>query len=563
MLACAARCAIGKCAQSSTQGVVVFSRRCSTPARGTKVSRAGSYALLGATSCLLAGGTIYFWDQIKPHLEVPVAREKAQPPAVEPISHSSTEFIAPHTPAAQPHGTILPRDKPYSTLPAPITPEVSAVTSTIPPQEATVVSPPPTEASTIFPPLPPPPPPPEATTVSPPLLEAIKEASRESVGVVVNELQHNIDERLGKVSTTILQTESQIASVQEHVAGLTSRLEQAIMNNQQSRAQENQAFQDVLLIQENTFQLRLDKAVQEERVRFEKQLESRLQEVEQQYQASLQQKVEEEKSALQETYESHYRQQYLDLNNHFRNDLSRSLGDFESFLLKREQEVLAQYKRHHTEQLQTLHKHNDKLASVNSALANANKDLLDSSKTHSMCVAIFGLANTLASPFQCSFSAELAALRAAAQGDGVVEVLLLPLEQLSTSGVSSYSQLRERFRAVAQSGRQAALVPEEGGIVGNIVAAVASRLIIPEKGLVDGDGAEALFANAEYYLDKGDLGSAVAHLEKLRGMPASVARDWVVAAKEKLVAEQTLNALQAHVASLYVGNKGVQQQAQW
>jgi hypothetical protein len=82
----------------------------------------------------------------------------------------------------------------------------------------------------------------------------------------------------------------------------------------------------------------------------------------------------------------------------------------------------------------------------------------------------------------------------------------------------------DRFKTVLASGRQAALVPEGGGVIGNLVAAVASKLIIPAKGPVEGDTPEAIFAKAEYYLDHGELSEAVDQLRRLRGMPASIVR---------------------------------------
>ena len=87
-----------------------------------------------------------------------------------------------------------------------------------------------------------------------------------------------------------------------------------------------------------------------------------------------------------------------------------------------------------------------------------------------------------------------------------------------------YNELIERFKTVVASGRQAALVPEGGGVLGNLVAAVASKLIIPARGPVAGDTAEALFAQAEHYLAHGQLSEAVDHLARLKGMPASIVR---------------------------------------
>lgn len=65
-------------------------------------------------------------------------------------------------------------------------------------------------------------------------------------------------------------------------------------------------------------------------------------------------------------------------------------------------------------------------------------------------------------------------------------------------------------------------------MMGNLVAAVASKLIIPQKGIVQGDSPEAIFAKAEYYLDHGLLHDAVSQLSLLQGMPASIVRYVIV-----------------------------------
>lgn len=562
------------------QSLRQVTRHCSTAtpnptSAGSKVP----YIIAGTAACAI-GGIAYYWNDLQPHLPW-LAHEKVK---LAPVESGKTNTHSAVVGVGALHTKSLERTNPATTSVHLQDNEELAITKS---QIKEPVKEQPTEKgepeystqmgsespST-----------PDAVVVatkekedqinatSPILLEAVKTLSKESASGLVSELQQDVSEQLSKVNTAIMHNEEKIGSIQSHIAALAGQFEQATIDNQLSRDHEKQAFQEVLLVQENAFRVRLEKALQEERANFQQSLENHLKEAEQQYHINAQHKVccvvlwfcekcvnfiqlEEEKVNLQQQYEALYREQYTDLRHKFNSDLSKALADFESTLLFREQEVLTHYKQRHTEQLQTLHKYNNELVSANTALAENVKHQAQSEKTHSICIALFGLGNALVSPTQASFTKELAALRVAAQGDPIVETLAKPLEQISNTGVSSYSQLMDRFKAVAQSGRQAALVPEEGGIVGNIVAAVASRLIIPEKGLVEGDEPEALFAKAEYYLNKGDLGAAVSHLEKLRGMPATIARDWVVAANEKLAAERSLNALQAYVASLSAGDK--------
>eukprot|EP00026_Physarum_polycephalum_P003697 Phypoly_transcript_03711.p1 GENE.Phypoly_transcript_03711~~Phypoly_transcript_03711.p1 ORF type:complete len:689 (+),score=139.23 Phypoly_transcript_03711:267-2333(+) len=184
-------------------------------------------------------------------------------------------------------------------------------------------------------------------------------------------------------------------------------------------------------------------------------------------------------------------------------------------------------------------------------VANAAR-LKENIHLHNVSAALFELSTaSLTSTTRASFKNELDKLETASKalggGDVVVSTVAEVLRPIASEGVASYNELTERFKTVLASGRQAALVPEGGGVMGNLMAAVASKLIIPAKGPVTGDTPEAIFAKAEYYLDHGALSDAVDQLSRLRGMPASIVRDWLQAASDRLTVENSLKALHAHI----------------
>ncbi len=66
---------------------------------------------------------------------------------------------------------------------------------------------------------------------------------------------------------------------------------------------------------------------------------------------------------------------------------------------------------------------------------------------------------------------------------------------------------------------------------------------------VPGDGVEALLARAEVRLLAGDVGTAVAELDRLPGPAATVAAPWLASARLHLAAEAALAELEAEVAN--------------
>lgn len=68
------------------------------------------------------------------------------------------------------------------------------------------------------------------------------------------------------------------------------------------------------------------------------------------------------------------------------------------------------------------------------------------------------------------------------------------------------ANLQERFSRVQTVARRVSLVPEDGGgLMWHIFAGVLARVLIPPRGLVDGDEPEAKLARAQYHLQQGDL----------------------------------------------------------
>jgi len=169
-----------------------------------------------------------------------------------------------------------------------------------------------------------------------------------------------------------------------------------------------------------------------------------------------------------------------------------------------------------------------------------------------LCVALISLDNVL--EHKQPFANEATILRDAAPSDRVIEATINPLlnSGVADFGVWSRSLLKERFQLVRKNARRTAFVPKDGGLWWQLFSQLLAIITVPEKGFVDENryDSEALLARAEFYLEKGELYKAVTEIEQLTGWPAKLAQDWIQAARERLIVEQNIELIKAHVYTL-------------
>ncbi|ORZ18763.1 mitochondrial inner membrane protein-domain-containing protein [Absidia repens] len=192
-------------------------------------------------------------------------------------------------------------------------------------------------------------------------------------------------------------------------------------------------------------------------------------------------------------------------------------------------------------------------------LSNANAEYLDDSrKAHQLLVAIDALKRAAYAGNKQAFLQELQSLRVLShpdspfanqvekRNDALVQVVATNIsETVAHHGISSYTQLVDRFETVATEVRDASLIPEEGSsMVSHIVSIVLSKLMLPKHGLVPGDDIEARLARAQYYLTHGDdLENATREMNQLKGWPKHLTSDWLDAARRHLEIKQALDVM--------------------
>lgn len=140
------------------------------------------------------------------------------------------------------------------------------------------------------------------------------------------------------------------------------------------------------------------------------------------------------------------------------------------------------------------------------------------------------------------FIEELAALKEVANGDPVVDAAIASINPISYQrGISSPSQLIDRFRRVAQEVRKVELLPENAGVASHVASAVLSKLMFKKKGVPVGEDVESVLARTEGWLEEGDFDAAAREVNSLSGWAKVLCKDWLGDVRRVLEVKQALD----------------------
>ncbi|PUU74077.1 mitochondrial inner membrane protein-domain-containing protein [Tuber borchii] len=190
-------------------------------------------------------------------------------------------------------------------------------------------------------------------------------------------------------------------------------------------------------------------------------------------------------------------------------------------------------------------------------LSTAWTDILDANlKTQQMHVALEAVRAAYESPEQPKpFLRELAALKEVADDDEVVRAAIASINPLAyQKGVSTPTQLIDRFRRVSDEVRKASLLPEDAGVAGHAASWALSKVLFRKKGLAQGDDVESILTRTETYLEEGDIDNAAREMNQLSGWARVLAKDWLKEARLFLEVQQAVEviAAEARLQSLRV-----------
>jgi mitofilin len=191
-----------------------------------------------------------------------------------------------------------------------------------------------------------------------------------------------------------------------------------------------------------------------------------------------------------------------------------------------------------------------KLKELDDAVAELEKlsaswtNIIDTNlKTQQVFAAIEAVRVAYESPAQPTpFLKEMAALKEIAEEDELVKAAIASINPLAYQrGVSTPSQLVDRFRKVSVEVRKAALLPEDAGVAGHASSWVLSKLLFKKQGLPQTQDVESILTRTETYLEEGDIDNAAREMNQLSGWARVLARDWLKEARLLLEVQQAVD----------------------
>ncbi|KYK54169.1 mitochondrion protein [Drechmeria coniospora] len=202
-----------------------------------------------------------------------------------------------------------------------------------------------------------------------------------------------------------------------------------------------------------------------------------------------------------------------------------------------------------------------KLTELSSAVADLEKltvgwnDVVDTNlKTQQLHVAVEAVRASLEdSQHPRPFIRELVALKEIAAESPVVNAAIASVNPTAYQrGISTSSQLIDRFRRVAGEVRKASLLPEDAGVASHASSWVLSHVLFKKDGLAGGHDVESILTRTQTYLEEGDLDSAAREMNSLQGWARTLSKDWLGEVRKVLEVQQALEviATEARLQSL-------------
>lgn len=140
------------------------------------------------------------------------------------------------------------------------------------------------------------------------------------------------------------------------------------------------------------------------------------------------------------------------------------------------------------------------------------------------------------------FIRELVALKEIATDDAVVDAAIASITPSAYQrGISTSSQLIDRFRRVASEVRKASLLPDDAGVASHASSWVLSHVMFKKQGLAEGDDVESILTRTQTYLEEGDLDAATREMTGLQGWAKTLSKDWLAEARKVLEVQQALD----------------------
>ncbi|CVK83364.1 hypothetical protein FPRO06_00500 [Fusarium proliferatum] len=341
----------------------------------------------------------------------------------------------------------------------------------------------------------------------------------------------NADNAHGKYGTSVSKAKDEIAKVGGKLKAMKGEFEKKAAQQVREKIEEfDKAATDLIDRVENTM-------ISQEN-QWRQDFEQEMKKVRENYEDRVNVLLEREKKVNEEKLQNQLAQQALALKKEFTKDVEKQVEQ------ERESRL-------------------GKLNALSSAVSDLEKlttgwnDVIDTNlKTQQLHVAVEAVRASLEDDHHPRpFIRELVALREIASDDPVVNAAIASVNPSAYQrGISTTSQLIDRFRRVANEVRKASLLPDEAGVASHASSWVLSHVMFKKQGLADGNDVESILTRTQTYLEEGDLDSAAREINGLDGWAKTLSKDWLGEVRKVLEVQQALDviATEARLQSLRV-----------
>ena len=328
----------------------------------------------------------------------------------------------------------------------------------------------------------------------------------------------NADGAHGKYSTTIAKAKTDVMKVGGKLKDLKSSIEKKAAGEVRTTIDDFDKAATELIS-------RVENAMVSQETQWRQEFESEMKKVRESYDERVKLLMGREKQLSDEKLQNQLLEQAVALKKEFAKDLKGRVEEEREGRLARLDEL-------------------SKAVANLDTLAVGWKDVVDSNlQTQQLHVAVESVRASLEdSQHPRPFIRELVALKEIANDDAVINAAVASINPSAYQrGISTSSQLIDRFRRVASEVRKASLLPDEAGVASHASSWVLSHVMFKKRGLAEGDDVESILTRTQTYLEEGDLDGATREMNELQGWAKTLSKDWLGEARKVLEVQQALD----------------------
>lgn len=296
--------------------------------------------------------------------------------------------------------------------------------------------------------------------------------------------------------------------------------------------------------------------MQKQRLEFEELLSKRLMEKDREMTAQMYATLQEKDNAIQKVVQTALETQQNEHEEDKKAFEEIITAEISSSLDEKYGQEMEEYKAKTAEALQqkvsALQELTTKMQSLETILEASKTSKEGSLKAHRLSAAALALSSKLETHDPAA--SELDALKIAAGNEGVIATACATIPNAVRTGIPTVAELQTKFGNILSKARQAALVPEgrpglEGQLAGMVLASVKYAPSLTDHDESD-ETPEVVLVRAQEFVANGELETAIAQLDKLKGQVGYTVKDWVKEALNRVAVEKALKVIKMECALL-------------